>query len=193
MSNMPRKLPPFVYRERTRHGRYVYYFRRGKGLRVRLPDLGSPDFSEAYLAALHSAKLPERRVTDRAGSLAWLVARYKHSAHFSSLKPSTRRMRDNILKSVVATAGSVPFKQITRRHINEAIDRRTAAAGSNFRKVMSQMFKWAVSVDCSRPIPAMGQIESGSNLMGSTYGPLPRSKNFAIAGRLALGRGLPLI
>ena len=46
--DMPRRLPPFVLRERTRHGKYVYYFRRGKGTRTRLPDLGAPDFEEAY-------------------------------------------------------------------------------------------------------------------------------------------------
>jgi integrase len=156
MPNMPRKLPPFVYRERTRHGRYVYYFRRGKGLRIRLPDLGLPDFNRAYLAALQSGKPLEGRVTEQAGTLAWLAGRYKQSAHFASLKPSTRRMRDNILKSVIATSGHVPFNQITRRHINEAIDRRTAAAGSNFRKVMSQMFKWAVSVELLTVNPCDG-------------------------------------
>lgn len=35
MPDMP-KLPPFVYREKNRHGRWVTYFRRGKGRRTRL-------------------------------------------------------------------------------------------------------------------------------------------------------------
>ncbi len=37
----------------TRHGRTVYYFRCGQGPRIRLPDdYGSPEFWEAYSAAL---------------------------------------------------------------------------------------------------------------------------------------------
>lgn len=49
---MPRKLPPFVVCERSRHGKMVFYFRRGKGARVRLPDLRSHDFHAAYGALL---------------------------------------------------------------------------------------------------------------------------------------------
>jgi hypothetical protein len=47
-----RKLPPFLHRETSRHGRAVWYFRRGKGARVRLPgDFGSVEFWSAYEAA----------------------------------------------------------------------------------------------------------------------------------------------
>jgi hypothetical protein len=37
MAAMPRKLPPFLHREITRHKRPVWYFRRGKGVRIRMP------------------------------------------------------------------------------------------------------------------------------------------------------------
>lgn len=51
------KLPPFVHRERTRHGKSVYYVRRGTGPRIRLYAApGAPEFDEAYSAALEGAK-----------------------------------------------------------------------------------------------------------------------------------------
>ena len=51
---MPRKLPPFLHREITRHKRPVWYFRRGKGPRVRIPgEFNSVEFLAAYDAALN--------------------------------------------------------------------------------------------------------------------------------------------
>ena len=141
-----RKLPPHVQTERTRHGKVVFYFRRTAGSpRIRLPDPSKPDFKAAYAAAMSGSKVPASKA--EGGTLEWLVEAYKRSAHWANLKPSTRRMRDNILKRVVTEAGKVPFKAIGRKHINEGVDRRLPHAGNTFRKVMSQMFAWAVSVD----------------------------------------------
>lgn len=44
---------------KTRHGRAVVYFRRGKGARIRLPsDISSPEFTRRYFAALNGSALP---------------------------------------------------------------------------------------------------------------------------------------
>lgn len=85
---MPRKLPPFVSRERTRHGTLVFYFRRGKGKRTRLPDLGTEGFDEAYQAALAGAT-PRRTATSTAGTLRWLIDRYRETAQYRALSPAT--------------------------------------------------------------------------------------------------------
>jgi integrase len=155
MAPMPRPLPPHVQTERTRHGRVVYYFRRSQHApRIRLPAPNEPGFKAAYAAALTNAEKPASKA--HKGSLEWLVDAYKRSAHWANLKPSTRRMRDNILKRVVLEAGTVPFAAISRRHINEAVDRRPPHAGNTFRKVMSQMFTWAVSVDLVPVNPVAG-------------------------------------
>lgn len=155
MAPMPRKLPPHVQTERTRHGKVVYYFRRSQGSpRIRLPEPTHPDFKAAYAAALSGAPKPVNKA--EGGTLEWLVEAYKRSAHWANLKPSTRRMRDNILKKVIADAGKVPFKAIGRKHINEGIDRRLPHAGNTFRKVMSQMFAWAVSMDLVPTNPVDG-------------------------------------
>jgi integrase len=143
---MPRKLPPHVHVERSRHGKVVFYFRRSQGApRVRLPAPTEPGFKAAYAAALARSTAPANRA--QSGTLEWLVESYKRSAHWANLKPSTRRMRENILIRVVSEAGKVPFTAITRKHINEGVNRRKPHAGNTFRKVMSQLFTWAVSVD----------------------------------------------
>lgn len=154
IESMPKPLPPHVHIERTRHGRLVCYFRKGQGARTRLPLMDSPDFAEAYAKCL--VAVPRRKVAESSGSLAWLIARYKESAHWATLKPSTRRMRDNILKIVVDSSGKVPFDAITRKHINEGIDRRPRHAGNTFRKVMSQLFRWAVSMEMVGTNPVEG-------------------------------------
>jgi integrase len=142
---MPRRLPPFVFRERTRHGRQVFYFRRGKGTRTRLPDLGAPDFEEAYQAALQGKA--RHREREAGGTLAWLVARYKQSAHFASLKGSTRKRRDAIMQAIVKSAGDVPYRSISRKDIVAGLDRRTASSGIQFLIAMTQLYKWAQSVE----------------------------------------------
>lgn len=59
---MPRKLDRFVYRETTRHGTQVYYFRQGKGRRIRLPDpfTDREVYEAAYRAARDSGRAPYR-------------------------------------------------------------------------------------------------------------------------------------
>lgn len=154
MNPMPRRLPPFVLRERTRHGKYVYYFRRAKGPRTRLPDLSAPDFTEAYQAALAGKARPRER--EQGGTLAWLVARYKQSAHFASLKGSTRKRRDAIMQAIVKSAGDVPFKALTRKDIVAGLDRRSPSSGIQFLIAMTQLFKWAMSVELVTVNPCAG-------------------------------------
>ena len=42
---------PFLQQEKTRHGKKVFYFRGFNRVRVRLPNIDSPEFDDAYLAA----------------------------------------------------------------------------------------------------------------------------------------------
>lgn len=155
MPAMPKPLPPHVQRERTRHGKVVYYFRRAQGApRIRLPDISDKTFGRAYADAVAGSPVPPPKAEN--GTLAWLIESYKRSAHWANLKPSTRRMRDNILKRVTEEAGPVPFRAITRKHINEGVDRRKPHAGNTFRKVMNQLFAWALSVDLLEANPAAG-------------------------------------
>lgn len=153
MAGMKKPLPPHVQVERSRHGKTVYYYRAGAGQpRVRLPAPNDKTFKAAYAAAM--AGEPQRPMREASGTLAWLIARYKESSRFASLAPSTRQMRDNILQHVVKESGAVPYAAIRQRHISEGVARRKPHAGNNFRKVMSQLFAWAVKMEYVAVNPA---------------------------------------
>jgi integrase len=145
---MPRKLPLFVYREITRHGRTVWYFRRRRGRRVRLPDYGSEGFDHAYQAALTGTE-PPRRAKSTAGSLRWLIDRYRETAQYRSLSTATRRQRDYIFGDVLDSAGSEAFRDITRRDIRTAVERRehTPSQARNFLDAMRGVFRWALDAE----------------------------------------------
>jgi len=157
MGDMPRK--PFLSREKTRHGRYVWYFKRG-GRRVRLPDVyGTPEFNAAYEKAL-TGNASAVEAKPKTGTLKWLVAQYKKSAAFAALAPATRRARDNILKQVLSDpkTAEADFGNITKSHIIKGIDRRAATpnAANNFLKAMSGLFKWAVDAEKITVNPVAG-------------------------------------
>ncbi|MCA0032696.1 tyrosine-type recombinase/integrase [Mesorhizobium sp. B263B2A] len=145
---MPRKLPPFVARQRSRHGKVVFYFRKDKGKRTRLPDLNAPDFDAKYLAALAAIE-PPRKALAGAGSLAWLITRYKDSGAYAALSAATRRQRDNILKGVVAKAGHHPYKSISRKSIVNGREARasTPAQARNYLDAMRGLFRWALDAE----------------------------------------------
>ena len=110
---MPRALPQYVYRQRTRHGRVVFYFRKGKCERTRLPAPGSPGFEQRYHRILAGLRAPETPKRGAAGSLEWLIAQYQQASAYAALAPATRRQRDNIFKGVIAKAGHLLFRAIT--------------------------------------------------------------------------------
>jgi integrase len=156
MPDMPRRRKPYVQRETTRHGKTVWYFRRGTGERIRLPgDYESPEWLEAYEAALGGNK-PAAPTTS--GTFRWLVDRYKASAKFAGLAKETQTFRSGILDRVVVTAGDLRLSQITRTMIAEGRDRRAATpfAAINYLKVMNQLFAFGVDAGLATDNPAKG-------------------------------------
>jgi integrase len=158
MEDMPRK--QFLSHEKTRHGRLVWYFKRG-GKRVRLPEpYGSDEFNAAYEKALAGSSAAVEDPKPKSGSFRWLVEQYKRSASFAALAPSTQRARDNILKQILSEPknAEVPFSAITKGHIKRGMDKRAATpeAANSFLKTMSSVFKWAVEADLVPVNPTAG-------------------------------------
>lgn len=145
---MRTRLPPHVTREKNRHGKRVCYFRVGKGPRTRLPDYGTPEFDEAYQAALRGepfavAKTPG---VSRQGSIRWLVAEYKKSLHFRSLDPVTQRRRDSFFAQMVDKSGDRLITAVKERDIIDAREKRATGKGhaaNNFLKAVKPMFAYA--------------------------------------------------
>jgi integrase len=154
---MPKKLPPYVNRQITRHGKVLYYFRRAHGPRVPLPALNAPDFDKKYLAALAASGPKEKRIIG-AGSLEWLIARYRETAAFSVLSDATKRQRDNIFKGVIERAGHHAYKAITRKVIVQGRDDRAAtpAQARNFLDAMRGIFRWALEAEMVSVDPTAG-------------------------------------
>jgi site-specific recombinase XerC len=145
MNAMPRKLPPNVIRERTRHGKVVFYFRRHHGKRIRLPDIGDPQFESAYLAAMQGHTAPVAR---KAGvhSIEWLIGHYRLSAAYLRLSRATRRQRDNIFANAIKAIGSEPYRAMTRKDVAAIRDRRatTPAQARNVLDALRGLYAWAL-------------------------------------------------
>lgn len=59
---MPKPEYPYVHSQLTRHGKRVYYYRRGRGPRIRLPDdPGTARFKVAYMEAANGDAMPRPR------------------------------------------------------------------------------------------------------------------------------------
>lgn len=146
MDAMPRPRLPHLHRQRTQHGKVVWYVRIGKGPRTRIrAAYGSPEFKAEYDAAISGDRLHSPRAPSVA-SLQWLWDSYRQTGAWSILKPATRRQRENIMLHVLKDAGGKPYAAIGRKHILAGLDRRskTPSAARNFLDTMKGLFRWAL-------------------------------------------------
>ena len=146
MNEPMRNKLPYLMREKSRHGKTVWYFRIKHGPRIRMPgEYGSQEFTAAYRAALAGDKQAPK-AKDDPRSLAWLWKQYTGCSAYMALSPATRKHRENIMKHVLEGFGKAPYKAITRAHIVDGRERRakTPASANNFLKTMRGLFKWAL-------------------------------------------------
>jgi integrase len=148
MDDMPRPRPPYLHRQVTRHGKVIWVVRkgaRGKKIRIR-GEYGSPEFEAAYQLAVSGNSAPEApEIKASKGTLEWAWSLYRQSAAWqSAISPATRRQRENIMKQILARAGSQPLSAITSGAIREGVDRRakTPFQAKNFVQTVRQMFAW---------------------------------------------------
>ena len=148
MESTPRPRWPHLLHEVSRHGTVRWVVRRGHhGPRIRITEpYGTPEFEQAYHAALLGEGRQRPRPRRDEASLEWLVARYQASSAWSSLAKATQRQRINILKHVLAGAGDMPYREVTRALIINGRERRakTPSQANNFLNTMRAVFTWAV-------------------------------------------------
>lgn len=141
---MPRKLPLHVTKQKTRHDKWVFYFRLGKGKRIRLPNPNDPKFKAAYTAALTGT--PIEIHVPYEGTLGWLWDRYTtESAKWAGYSPATQKAQRLIMAKVLTNNSKFALKAFSQDVIQEGVDKRheTPAMAGNFLKVMRGMFGWA--------------------------------------------------
>jgi integrase len=127
----------------------VWYVRVGHGPRVRVsPPNQTQKFRAEYLAAFQRASERPAPGRQTPGTLAWLVEEHMRSAYWLSLKPATRRQRENILKRVLETAGAADYRRINAADIVRGRERRaeTPSQANNYLNTMKALFGWAVEV-----------------------------------------------
>jgi len=144
---MPRPRPPHLQRQLTRHGKTVWYVRIGKGPRIRIrAEFGTSEFDAEYQRAL-SGKPRSSKLGAAAGTLGWLIERYRETSAWTDLSLATRRNRENHFKHVIKSAGHQQLRSITQDVIIAGRDRRAAtpAQARNFLDAMRGVFRWAKS------------------------------------------------
>jgi integrase len=142
---MPPQLPPHLHRQVTRHGKVVWYYRRGKGRRVRIPGaFGSAEFLAAYDIAIGPGAKPHK--SPPTGTFAWALSLYRQSQAWASLSPATRRQRDNIFARISRTHGNTQIGAWKRGDIAAGRDKRAAtpAAARHFVEALRGLFRWLV-------------------------------------------------
>src|SRR6516225_7787297 len=112
---MPRPRPRFLQRHVTQHGRVVWYVRIGRGPRTRIrAAFGTPEFDAEYQAALIGNPRPAK-ARAAAGTLAWLIERYRETTAWTDLSLATRRNRENHFRRVIEKAGHQTRSATSRR------------------------------------------------------------------------------
>ncbi|MCX5513741.1 integrase [Kaistia algarum] len=140
-----KKRPPYLHRERSRHGKVKWYVRRDHGLRTPLAEPYDTDaFWAEYRAALEGSAAPAHRRATR-GTLRWAIDRYRAGSTWAGYSNATRRQHEAIFRKVVETAGDEPLSRITAKTIIAGRERRKdhPHAANNFLKAMRAFFKWA--------------------------------------------------
>jgi integrase len=124
----------YVDRFKDRHGRWRFYFRKGKGQRVPLPEkLGSPAFMAAYYKAVEDAPLKkEKRTRGAPGTFDRLVQDYFASADFLRLANTTRTAYRHVIERLLREEkiGHRLVIQMTRQHVQNMVAKRAATPGA---------------------------------------------------------------
>ena len=157
-ASMARARPQFVEKFRTRHAAIIYYFRVGKGARVRLPgDPFSDEFTRAYKEAL-MAHLAGELKADNGKTLGWIIDQYRESQQYGELAQETRKQFKYQLSRMKEKAGKAPLNEITSASIVNGRDaRRSKPSDANkYLRASKKLFDFAVERGWMRENPAKG-------------------------------------
>jgi len=170
IGDMPRPRPPHLQRQLTQHGRVVWYVRINKGPRTRIrAAFGTPEFDAEYQPALAGKPRPGKAGAG-AGTLTWLIERYRETSAWTDLSLATRRNRENHFKRGIESAGHQSIRAITQQHITAGRDNRatTPAQARNFLDAMRGLFKWAAEAKHVTADPAAG-VKNPKRKKGSGF------------------------
>jgi len=151
----------YVHAFRDRHGKVRHYFRRPGFKQIPLPGLpGSPEFMEAYQAALSGMTAPPSMIgasRTTAGTLnAAIVAYYASKSFIDGLAPETQRMRRNILERFRNEHGDKRMALLQRVHIVKLLEPMKPHAQKNWLKTIRGLMAFAVANNIRIDDPSEG-------------------------------------
>jgi integrase len=127
-------LPPFVKAYEV-NGRWVFYFRRGKGhplIRLR-GEPRSPTWNQGYAAALSGAALPAtetKALPAPRGSFNAIIDAFEQSPEWlTALKPKSRHALRPSLRYLRKRWGAIPVAEVEPHHVKSLL--RGAATGKD--------------------------------------------------------------
>lgn len=155
---MPRERQQHIERFKTRHGSVIYYFRVGKGPRVRLPGFpGSAEFDLAYKQALKTHLEGELRARN-GKTLGWLIAQYRESGAYEGLAKETRKQFKYQFRKMLEKAAEAPLAELDQGSIVDGRESRRAkpSDANKYVRASIKLFDFAVERGWMRENPAKG-------------------------------------
>lgn len=153
----------YVHEYVDRHGRIRRYFRRGTAKRIPLAGQpGSPEFMEAYHAALHGHTEPTPKLVglERSppGSFSALVAAYYASGHFRALAPVTKATYRTEIERLRQHHGRKPVALIRREHVKRIVAARADRPGAANKalRTLRMLMRFAVDEGFRADDPSAG-------------------------------------
>ena len=163
-----RKLPPFVECSRSRHGKVRLYFRKKRGLRMRLPsDIGSPEFAQAYHAALTGNPLPVGPTSRPTVpySIEALIRSYRATTTddgnlkaFSNLRPATQAGYLLQMETLRREHGHRSVAGLDRERVKRLLAPLANKPGAAFSrlKVLRVLVRHAINIGWLNHDPTLG-------------------------------------
>lgn len=151
----------FVHEYRDRHGKIRRYVRRPGLPRVALKGLpGSPEFMEAYQAAISGAA-PVRPSRHGAGSVGALITAFYRATEFANLSASSQATYRLILGIAAAKHGHRMVGQLdhpkARKLIEDIANERDRKGMANLtRKILHRLFGYAIALGWRKDNPFAG-------------------------------------
>jgi integrase len=121
----------------------------------------SEDFMRQYASALEGVKAQRAELgasRTKPGSFSALCVVYYRSPQFLGLKPSTQRLRRNLIERFREQHGDKPINGLGPRHVMEIIGAKasTPEAANNLLKALRHVLDVAVAMELIKTNPAAG-------------------------------------
>ncbi|MFT8896314.1 MAG: tyrosine-type recombinase/integrase [Acetobacter sp.] len=146
-----------IYRDS--YGKTRCYLRKPGCKSVPLPDPSSPDFLEAYAAAL-SGTAPEKTTPTQGRTLDNLIIRWMEGRHYTRLEKSTQQVYRRILDRLrTHPAASCLIDGMQPKHVRmivSSLGQNSPTTGSRVLRLLHQVIQHAIAIGWMETDPTAG-------------------------------------